>query len=68
MFDFSSHYALLKSVMTDKVKAEIKPSLNDKASMAAYAKAVGATGKAKFIGMDGPEEDALACYQLDFTL
>lgn len=64
MFDFSSYYALVKSVMADKAKAEIKPSLNDKASMQAYAKAVGATGKAKFIGMD----DDLACYQLDFTL
>jgi hypothetical protein len=32
--------------------------------MAAYAKAVGAVGKAKFLGMD----DDLACYQLDFTL
>lgn len=48
MFDFSSHYALLKSVMTDKAKAEIKPSLNDKASMQAYAKAVGVTGRACF--------------------
>lgn len=48
MFDFRSHYALVKSVMTDKVKAEIKPSLNDKASMETYAKAVGATGKASF--------------------
>ncbi|UZS00852.1 hypothetical protein [Pseudomonas phage vB_PsaM_M1] len=64
MFDFRSHYALVKSVMTDKAKAEIKPSLNDKASMQAYAKATGNTGKAKFIGMD----DDLACYQLDFTL
>lgn len=54
MLDFKSHYALLKSVMTDKAKAEIKPSLNDKASMQAYAKAVGVTGKATF-GIPQPE-------------
>ena len=64
MFDFSSHYALVKSVIMTKAKEEHKPSLDNKASMAAYAKAVGVTGKAKFIGMD----DDLACYQLDFTL
>lgn len=50
--------------MVDKAKAEHKPSLNDKASMQAYAKATGNVGKAKFIGMD----DDLAVYQLDFTL
>ena len=47
--------------MVDKAKEQHKPSLGNKASMAAYAKA---TGKVKFIGMD----DELACYQLDFTL
>lgn len=64
MFDFRSHYALVKSVMQTKAKEQYKPSLDNKASMVAYAKAVGATGKAKFIGMD----DELAVYQLDFTL
>lgn len=64
MFDFRSHYALVRSVMQTKAKEEHNPSLGNKASMAAYAKAVGATGKAKFLGMD----DDLACYQLDFTL
>lgn len=64
MFDFRSHYAIVKSVMQTKVKEEHKPSLDNKASMQAYAKAVGNTGKAKFLGMD----DDLACYQLDFTL
>ena len=64
MFDFSSHYALVKSVMQTKAKEQHKPSLDNKESMAAYAKAVGNTGKAKFLGMD----DELACYQLDFTL
>lgn len=49
MIDFKSHYALIKSVMMDKAKAEIKPSLNDKTSMQAYAKAVGVTGKASFM-------------------
>lgn len=48
MFDFRSHYALVKSVMQSKAKEEHKPSLGNKASMAAYAKAVGATGKACF--------------------
>lgn len=41
MLDFRSHYALIKSVMQDKAKEEHKPSLSNKASMQAYAKAVG---------------------------
>jgi len=64
MFDTKAFYSIFKSVMMTKAKEEHKPSLDNKASMADYAKAVGATGKAKFIGMD----DDLACYQLDFTL
>lgn len=48
MQDFKSFYSILKSVMVDKAKAEIKPSLNDKASMQAYAKATGNIGKASF--------------------
>lgn len=48
MQDFKAFYSILKSVMTDKAKEEHKPSLDNKASMAAYAKAVGATGKACF--------------------
>lgn len=64
MFDFKGCFDLIKSVMIDKAKEQHKPSLDNKASMAAYAKATGNTGKAKFIGMD----DELACYQLDFTL
>jgi hypothetical protein len=46
MFDFSSHYALVKSVMQTKAKEQHKPSLDNKASMQAYAKAVGIQGKA----------------------
>ena len=49
MFDFRSHYALVKSVIQTKAKEEHKPSLGNKAAMAAYAKAVGATGKASFM-------------------
>lgn len=64
MFDTAAFYSILKSVMVDKAKEEHKPSLDNKASMAAYARAVGVVGKAKFLGMD----DDLACYQLDFTL
>lgn len=64
MFDTAAFYNIFKSVLVDKAKEEHKPSLANKAAMAAYAKAVGATGKAKFVGMD----DDLACYQLDFTL
>ena len=63
MFDTAAFYSILKSVMVDKAKEEHKPSLGNKASMAAYAKATGNIGKAKFLGMD----DDLACYQLDFT-
>lgn len=49
MLDFRSHYALVKSVMQTKAKEEHKPSLGNKASMAAYAKAVGIQGKASFM-------------------
>lgn len=41
MFDFSSHYALVKYVMQNKAKEEHKPRLDNKASMQAYAEAVG---------------------------
>ena len=68
MFDTAAFYSILKSVMQTKAKEEYKPSLDNKAAMAAYAKAVGNTGKAKFLGMDDHQDDALACYQLDFTL
>lgn len=56
MFDFRSHYALVKSVMQTKAKEEHKPSLGNKASMAAYAKATGNTGKASF---DLPQADLM---------
>ena len=49
MFDFRSHYALVKSVMQNKAKEQHKPSLDNKASMAAYAQATGNTGKASFV-------------------
>ena len=49
MFDFRSHYALVKSVMQTKAKEEHKPSIDNKASMAAYARATGNTGKASFM-------------------
>lgn len=48
MFDFSSHYALVKSVIMTKAKEEHTPRLDNKASMAAYAKAVGVSDKASF--------------------
>ena len=48
MFDFSSHYAIVKSVIQTKAKEEHKPSLDNKAAMVAYAKATGNTGKASF--------------------
>jgi hypothetical protein len=34
--------------MVDKAKEQHKPSLDNKASMAAYAKAVGVSGKASY--------------------
>lgn len=49
MFDTAAFYSILKSVMVDKAKEEHKPSLGNKAAMAAYAKAVGNTGKASFM-------------------
>lgn len=48
MFDTAAFYSIVKSVMVDKAKEQHKPSLDNKASMAAYAKAVGATGRACF--------------------
>lgn len=56
MFDFRSHYALVKSVMQTKAREEHKPSLCNKASMAAYARAVGVSGKASF---DLPQADPM---------
>ena len=48
MQDFKSFYSILKSIIVDKAKEQHKPSLDNKASMAAYAKAVGVSGKACF--------------------
>lgn len=49
MFDFKSHFAIVKSVAQETAKAMHNPSLNNKESMAAYAKAIGASGvKASF--------------------
>lgn len=45
MFDFKSHLAIVKSVAQEAAKAMHKPSLQSKESMAAYAKAIGASGK-----------------------
>jgi hypothetical protein len=48
MFDTAAFYSILKSVVVDKAKEEHKPSLGNKAAMAAYAKATGNTGRACF--------------------
>lgn len=48
MFDNKAFYSIVKSVMVDKAKEQHKPSLDNKASMAAYAKAVGIQGRATF--------------------
>lgn len=56
MQDFKSFYSILKSVMVDKAKEEHKPSLGNKAAMAAYAQATGNTGKASF---DLPQADLM---------
>ena len=48
MQDFKSFYSILKSIMVDKAKEQHNPSLDNKASMQAYAKAVGVSGKASF--------------------
>ena len=48
MFDTAAFYSILKSVMVDKAKEQHKPSLCNKASMAAYAVATGNTGRACF--------------------
>ena len=59
MQDFKSFYSILKSVMVDKAKEQHKPSLDNKASMQAYAKAVGVQGKASF-GL--PQADVMGDY------
>lgn len=41
MFDTAAIYSIFKSVLVDKAKEEYKPRLANKASMQAYAKAVG---------------------------
>lgn len=53
MFDFKSHFAIVKSVAQETAKelakAKYKPSLGNKQAMANYARAVGAIGvKASF--------------------
>lgn len=49
MFDFKSHFAIVKSVAQETAKAIHKPSLDNKQAMADYARTIGATGKAVFI-------------------
>ena len=49
MYDFKSHFNIVKSVAQQVAKEIHKPSLKSKESMAAYAKAIGASGvKASF--------------------
>lgn len=45
MFDFKAYFQIAQSSAQAMAKAMHKPSLNNKQSMAAYAKAVGASGK-----------------------
>lgn len=54
MFDIRSHFNIVKSVAQETAKAMHKPCLNNKESMAAYAKAMGIQGKASFM----PEQKA----------
>jgi len=49
MFDFKSHFAIVKSVAQETAKAMHKPSLSNKESMATYARTIGVTGKASFM-------------------
>ena len=49
MFDFKSHFAIVKSIAQETAKAMHKPSLDNKESMVAYARTIGATGKASFM-------------------
>jgi len=48
MFDFTSHKLLSFQAKAQQAKEAHKPSLSCKASMLAYQKTVGATGKASF--------------------
>lgn len=48
MLDTAAFYSIFKSIIADKAKEEHNPSLSNKASMAAYAKATGSTQKASF--------------------
>lgn len=48
MIDTRALYAIFKSIIADKAKAEHKPSLSSIESMKAYQQATKATGKASF--------------------
>ena len=45
MYDFKSHFNIVKSVAQQVAKEIHKPRLSNKESMADYAKAIGASGK-----------------------
>jgi hypothetical protein len=45
MIDIKAFFNISKSVVAQAAKAKHKPSLNNKAAMEAYAKAVGSFGK-----------------------
>lgn len=45
MLDFKAHFNIVKCVAQQAAKEMHKPSLCNKASMAAYAQAIGASGK-----------------------
>lgn len=45
MFDFKSYFQIAQSSAQAMAKAMHKPSLQSKESMAAYAQAIGASGK-----------------------
>lgn len=45
MIDFKAYFQIAQSSAQSMAKAMHKPSLNNKESMAAYAKAIGASGK-----------------------
>ena len=53
MIDSKAIYAIFKSIIADKAKAEHKPSLSNLESMKAYQQATGSTQKASFkVGND----------------
>lgn len=62
MIDFKAYFQIVQSSAQAMAKAMHKPSLQNKESMAAYAKAIGASGKKASFTMEQKANDMLIEY------